>query len=74
MSCLTCASAALRDPSDVERDRTLRRMAALGAVNCTRSPFRASFHAPEHTCPRWTQAAPAVVQARQEWAQRRATA
>jgi hypothetical protein len=71
MTCLTCASAALRDSADKERDRILRRMAAAGFINCVRSAHRASFHPSSHRCADWRQAAPEVVRGRQEWAQRK---
>lgn len=72
MTCLSCAHGALRDAKDQKRDGVLRRMAALGLVNCERSALRASFHAPEHRCERWAAAPAGVEQARREWFERRA--
>jgi hypothetical protein len=68
MPCLTCAKAAMRDTADQERDKLLRRMAALGAINCTLSPFRATFFALDATCTRYVEADPDTVAKRQAWA------
>lgn len=67
-TCLTCARAALRDPVNQERDKHVRRLAALGCINCTLSDLRASFHAADHTCEAWTPAPEATQRNRQQWA------
>ncbi len=69
MSCLTCAHAALRDQSDEPRDRVLRRMAAMGLLNCSLSNLRAGFFPLMHVCPRYQPAAPDIAAARQAWAE-----
>jgi len=68
VTCLTCAHAALRDATDGERDKILRRMAAQGAINCLLSDYRAGFHATDHRCDRWEPAADSVTTARLAWA------
>jgi len=42
--CINCRHATLRDMSDPKRDETLRRMAKLGNINCTKSFCRSEFH------------------------------
>jgi hypothetical protein len=63
--CLTCSHAAMRDKTDAKRSEALASMARLGAINCTKSPFRASFHAFGHTCKGWEQADQKAIEARQ---------
>lgn len=68
MSCLLCTHGALRGEAwDADRDRHVRRCAALGMVNCKLSPFKASFHHAEHVCPRYVPASQQVRQARLQW-------
>lgn len=69
-TCIECLSSALRGQAGTELDRTLRKMAASGLVNCLRSPHRATFYPLHSTCPRYSPASPEVIQARQAWAQR----
>lgn len=64
-TCLSCHHAAMRDRRDVERNKVLASMAQLGAINCTKSPFRATFHAFGHSCKRWQQADTKTIEARQ---------
>lgn len=68
MGCLECAHGALRDATDAERDKILRRMAKHRLVNCTKSPFRATFHAAGHKCKRFAQADEKTAEARRRWA------
>jgi hypothetical protein len=53
MNCLDCKHAALRDQRNQDRDKTLKRMARLGMLNCTKSYYQASFKRwdQEHDCP-----------------------
>lgn len=67
MPCMDCAHGALRDAKAPERDKTLRRMARAGFVNCTRSDQRASFHAHTHRCDRWSPADADVAESRRQW-------
>lgn len=68
-ACLTCRHAALRDPGEPARDKTLRAMAALGFVNCGLSAFRASFLAFGATCERWAAGDAKTTAARLAWAE-----
>lgn len=73
-TCLTCAHGALRDPGNEHRDRSLRKMAAMGFINCTRSAGRATFCPLHDSCEHYQAAAPEVVKAREAWAAGRAKA
>lgn len=64
-TCLTCTHAAMRDRRDAKRNKILVEMARLGLINCTKSPFRATFHAFGHSCTRWLQADAKTIEARQ---------
>jgi len=44
MKCIDCRFGALRDKDNQQRDETLRRMAKLGNINCTKSFCRSEFH------------------------------
>jgi hypothetical protein len=67
VTCLECASAAIRDPSDRDRDQVLKRMASLGCINCTRTTYRMGVHALDHQCEAFEPAVSAVVSARRRW-------
>lgn len=67
MSCLGCSNGALRDGTDADRDKMLRRMAARGLVNCLLSNFRATFHSTDHRCARWAPADEKTTAARIAW-------
>ena len=68
MTCLTCTHGALRDATDADRDKILRRMAKQRLVNCHKSPFRASFHGADHHCNQFAQADEKTAEARRRWA------
>lgn len=70
-SCLICKHAALRDTTDADRDKVLRRMAAHGFVNCTASEFRATFKAFSLTCAKFAAAPAEVSESRRDWASKR---
>ena len=65
--CITCCHGLLRDAKDPKRDRSLRKMAKQGYVNCGLSKWRATFHPVGWVCDRYSQADDEVVMARLEW-------
>lgn len=42
-------------------------MAHNGYINCTKSPYRATFHRFDHVCNKYSQASDEVIRARLEW-------
>jgi hypothetical protein len=64
--CVDCKHGALRDEDDRKRDETLREMARLGFINCTRSEFKARFLNPftSRDCKRFEAADEATTAAR----------
>ena len=70
-TCLTCANADLRDPTDKERDRSLKAMAKAGMACCTLSFCRATFYSFKHVCEDWAPAGQSVVDGRIKWMEKR---
>lgn len=67
-ACITCSHGALRDRTDADRDKSLRRMAAQRFINCTLSPLKATFRSFSSTCKKFAPADEATAVARVSWA------
>jgi hypothetical protein len=67
--CITCARGAASDATNAQRDADLKRMAAVGAVHCTRTV--ASFHGPLHRCERFAPAESDAIEQRITWWQKK---